>query len=344
MKTALKVLAGILVAGFFLWIAFKEVEFEQVIEASKTMSYGWILPFFLATLTAHFIRAERWRLLFYDKDKTPHRVTLFTGVMVGYLSNIPFARLGEVTRPVYVARQINESNSKLIGTIVLERIIDMLSLLLLMAFVVVFMISDPEILSNLFGIDITDSGVLLSFAFTLGKYLGIAVTGFAILYFLLKALSSKVEVIAKGFVKFKEISKTFVDGVLAVRELKNWPLFVLYTALIWVCYIGMTYIPFWMFDMHTIYDLSYADALVLTMVSAVGIIIPTPGGVGTYHLFITKSLFLLYAVPETIGLAYGTITHASTLAVIIISTPILLAIDKYVALKHTAKTEGTSSE
>jgi len=61
-------------------------------------------------------------------------------------------------------------------------------------------------------------------------------------------------------------------------------------------------------------------------------------------LFITKSLFLLYAVPEAIGLAYGTITHASTLAVIIISTPLLLALDKYIALKHSAKTKGTSPE
>lgn len=344
MKTTLKVLIGILVASFFLWIAFREVEFEQIIEASKNISYGWILPFVLATLSAHYFRAERWRLLFNNKEKTPHRITLFTGVMVGYLSNIPFARLGEVTRPVYVARQVDESNSKLIGTIVLERIIDMLSLLLLMAFVVIFMVSDPEILNNLFGIDITNSKVLLSFALKAGELVGLVVLGVALIYFLLKALSKKIGAIATGFEKIKMISATFVDGILAVKELKNWPLFALYTALIWVFYIGMTYIPFWMFDMHSIYDLSFADALVLTMVSAVGIIIPTPGGVGTYHLFITKSLFLLYAVPETIGLAYGTITHASTLVVIIISTPILLAIDKFVALKHAAKHQGTSSD
>lgn len=342
MKTTLKVLAGILIAGFFLWIAFKDVEFDQVIEASRHMSYGWIIPFILATLSAHFFRAIRWRLLFNNKDKMPHRITLFTGVMVGYLSNIPFARLGEITRPVYVARKVDESNSKLIGTIVLERIIDMLSLLLIMAFVVIFMISDPEILNNLLGLDITNPGVLASFALKMSKFAAIAVVGFGAIYFALKVMSKKVVLIAKGFEKFKEISKTFVDGVLAIKELKNWPLFVLYTIMIWVCYIGMTYIPFWMFDMHVVYGLSYADALVLTMVSAVGIIIPTPGGVGTYHLFITQSLFLLYAVPETIGLAYGTITHASTLAVIIISTPILLAIDKFVALKHSAKSQGTS--
>ena len=339
MRTSIKVLAGILVAAFFLWIAFREVEIEQIIEASKTMSYGWIFPFVAAVLSAHYIRALRWRLLFNNEENTPLRTTLFTGVMVGYLSNIPFARLGEVTRPVYVANKIGESNSKLIGTIVLERIIDMLSLLLLMAFVAVFMISDAEILNNLFGLDITDSSVLFSFALTMLKYLAIASGLFLVIYLLLRALSAKVIVIRTFFDKFKEMGKTFADGILAIKELKNWPLFIIYTALIWVLYIGMTYIPFWMFDMHSIYGLSYADALVLTMVSAVGIIIPTPGGVGTYHLFITKSLFLLYAVPETIGLAYGTITHASTLAVIIISTPILLAIDKFVLMKHEARTK-----
>lgn len=343
MKTTLKVLAGVLIAAFFMWIAFREVDIDQVIEASKSISYGWIVPFVLATLTAHFIRAERWRLLFSAKDKTPHRITLFTGVMVGYLSNIPFARLGEVTRPVYVARQVDESNSKLIGTIVLERIIDMLSMLLLMTFVVLFMISDPEILNNLFGIDITDSEVLISFVFTISKYLLICGLAFGVIYLILKVLSKKVPLIQTGFEKFKEISKTFIDGVLAVKDLKNWPLFILYTALIWVCYIAMTYIPFWMFDLHSIYELSFADALVITMVSAVGIIIPTPGGVGTYHLFVTKSLFLLYAVPEAIGLAYGTITHASTLAVVIISTPVLLAIDKFIALKQEATTKGTTT-
>ncbi len=338
MKTTLKVLAGILIAAVFLWIAFKEVEIEQVLEASKNMSYGWILPFFLATLVSHFIRAERWSLLFSNEEKTPHRITLFTGVMIGYLSNIPFARLGEITRPVYVARQVDESNSKLIGTIVLERIIDMLSLILLMTSVVIFMVSDPEILNNLFGIDITDSGVLLSFALLIAKYLAIGAIAIGVIYFVLRALSSKIEIISTGFEKLKEISKTFVDGVLAIKELKNWPLFILYTALIWACYISMTYIPFWMFDLQTVYELSYADALILTMVSAVGIIIPTPGGVGTYHLFVTKALLLLYAVPEATGLAYGTITHASTLAVIIISTPVLLAIDKYIVLKHSANT------
>ena len=305
------------------------------------MSFLWLLPFVMLTLAAHFFRAERWRLLFTGVTKKPPRFTLFTGVMFGYLANIPFARLGEITRPVYVARQVDESNSKLIGTIVLERIIDTLTLAVLMAFVVIFMISDPEILQNLFGVDITDSEVLLSFAWSLIKLAGLGVIGLVLVYFVLSALSKKLKAVEKFFLKLRGIARTFIDGLLAVKELQNWPLFVLYTVVIWGCYVSMTYVPFWMFDMQEVFGLTYADALVLTMVSAVGIIIPTPGGVGTYHLFITKSLLLFYAVPEATGLAYATIAHAATLLVIIITTPVLLAADKFLVLKEKARKQGT---
>lgn len=336
MKNWIKVLLGLIIGGVFLWLAFRKVELETIIEASKGASFWWFIPFTLVTLSAHYFRAERWRLLLTGETKVPPRFTLFTGVMFGYLANIPFARLGEVTRPVYVAQQVKESNSKLIGTIVLERIIDMLTLLALMAFVVVFMISDPQILHNLFGVDITDSEVLLSFVWSIVK-LGAAVL-FALLafYYLVKLGSHQVGWMRKLLLKMRGLIRTFIEGILAVRELKQWRLFILYTVLIWACYISMTYLPFWMFDMQEVFGLTYADALVLTMVSAVGIIIPTPGGVGTYHLFITKSLFLLYAVPEAIGLSYATIAHASTLVIILIVTPLLLAVDKFVILKFNA--------
>ena len=94
----------------------------------------------------------------------------------------------------------------------------------------------------------------------------------------------------------------------------------------------MTYIPFFMFDMTNVFDLSYTDAIVLTMVSAVGISIPTPGGVGSYHIFIKLALLYLYAVPEATGLAFATIAHAATLVVIIVVTPILLAVEKRLSM------------
>jgi hypothetical protein len=103
----------------------------------------------------------------------------------------------------------------------------------------------------------------------------------------------------------------------------------------------MTYAGFWMFDMQTEFGLGIADAVVLTVVSAVGLSIPTPGGIGSYHLFITKSLFIFYAVPEATGLAYPTIAHAATLVIISIASPTLLALDKFFGMKREA--EGISN-
>jgi uncharacterized membrane protein YbhN (UPF0104 family) len=337
-KKVLKIVGSVLLGALFLWLAFREVEFSEVIESARGMSWSWTFPFVITTLLAHYIRALRWEMLFTNKEKVPTKTTLFTGVMFGYLVNIPLPRVGEVARPVYVARQVDESNSKIIGTIVLERVVDLLGMLLLMAFVVVFLIADPQVLSRLFGVDITSSETQVNFFLTLLKFGLIAAAGLAGFFWLFKKAAEKTDGAIANFAhKIQNIIKTFVDGLLAIKELKNWPLFIFYSALIWVFYIAMTYIGFWMFDMQEVYNLGITEAIVLTVVSAVGLSIPTPGGVGTYHLFITKALFIFYAVPEATGLAYATIAHAATLILITTTTPIMLAIDKYVMMKKEAE-------
>lgn len=337
MNKFLKILLSVAFAALFLWLAFRNVEFSEIVEASREMNWGWIFPFTISLVAAHYIRAERWRMLFNDGGAVPHRFTLFTGVMFGYLTNIPFPRLGEITRPVYVARQVGENNSKIIGTIVLERIVDVVSMLMIMTFVGFFMISDAEILTRLFKVDVTNPEVYSAII----KWLLIGGIGFLLFAYIafrvIKMLGEKGGKIGLFFEKVRVTAKSFLQGVLAIRKLKNWPLFVIYTALIWLLYILMIYIPFWMFDLQTTFDLSFADAVVLTMVSAVGISIPTPGGVGSYHYFITYSLLVLYAVPEVTGLAFATITHAATLLLVIIIAPTCLAIDKYLVLKREAK-------
>ncbi len=343
MKTSIKVFLGILLAALFFWLAFKEVDIDEVIKASKGMSFWWLIPFVITVLFSHYSRALRWRLLINNEGQRPARLTLFAGVMSGYLANILFARLGEVIRPVYVARKIGESNGKIIGTVVLERIIDTICMLIIIAFVFVFMISDPEILQNLFGVDLTDKQVLMAFIWSLVKWLLIAVFVLAVIVFAVIALSNKFDWLGRFQAKVRGVIKTFAQGILSIKELRNWPLFILYTVFIWAAYILMVYIPFWMFDMQTVFGLGMADALVLTVVSGLGIIVPTPGGLGTYHLFITESLFLLYAVPKATGLAYATITHTTTMIIVIATTPILLALDKYKTLKNQSAGKETTS-
>lgn len=330
----LKIFGSVALGILFLWLAFREVELSEVIASTEGMKWWWIAPFTIATLSAHYVRALRWEMLFTNKEKVPAKTTLFTGVMFGYLVNIPLPRVGEVARPVYVAQQVGESNSKVIGTIVLERVVDLLGMLLLMAFVVIFLIADPEVLSRLFGVDITDHATQLQFLLAAVKYGVIAIAGIGVLYWLFKKASERTEGKTADVVyRIQKIIRTFVDGLLAIRELKNWPLFIFHSALIWALYIFMTYAGFWMFDMQITYDLGITEAVVLTVVSAAGLSIPTPGGIGSYHLFITKSLFIFYGVPEATGLAYATIAHAATLIIIITTSPLLLAINKFLMMK-----------
>lgn len=111
---------------------------------------------------------------------------------------------------------------------------------------------------------------------------------------------------------------------------------MVYTVLIWVSYVLMIYVPLSMFDLHTAYSIGFSDALVITMIASIGIVIPAPGGIGTFHFFTTQTLFLLYSVPETTGLAFATITHTASMIIIVLATVILLPIDKYISLKHPA--------
>ncbi len=333
MKNTLKLLLSIGIAALFLWLAFREVDLDEFAEASRGMTFGWILPYTGLLLLAHYLRAERWKLLL-DKEQEGNRLTLFTSVMFAYLINIPFPRLGEISRPVYVAQKEGVSKSKLIGTIVLERIIDILSMLLLLLFVVFFLIADTNAISKIAGTDFTGSNAVSDIFFNLVIYGSAFVLLSIFLFQIIRLLYRRNGKVSSFVDKIKIVLKTFVDGLLSIRKLENWPMFILHTILIWICYISTTYVAFWMFDIHEVFGLGWVDGLVVTIIAAIGIIIPAPGGIGTYHWFTKQALLVLYAVPQSLGLAYATIVHAANLLIIIIVTPILLSMDKYYSLKR----------
>ena len=166
MNKTVKYIVGIIFAAFFLWLSFSDVSFEELRKATKGMSWSWLIPFSMVLTFSHYIRAERWRLLLGGGGgggggtvRDAHRTTLFAGGNVWVFNQYTLSRLGEISRPMYVAKQLGESNSKLIGTIVLERFIDVISMFIIMGLVVYFLLSDVDTLSRLFGIDLTNSQV-----------------------------------------------------------------------------------------------------------------------------------------------------------------------------------------
>jgi len=314
-------------------LAFKNVAFSELATHFSAMNYGWLLPYFIIVIISHYARAERWLLFVESKtDKSkPKKITLFTGVMVGYLVNYAVPRLGEISRSVYVSRKENLPASNLFGTIILERILDLLCLGILLILVAVYFVSDSSILINIFGDRIINYITSLSQFKNIVLLIVSVSAGLISIWVLVKSmenLSRKFSTIDKLYSKFTYLNKTFWNGILAIKNVDNWLMFLVWTAVIWIGYILMVYIPFWMFNLQLTYNLNILDAIAIMTIASIGIVLPSPGGVGTYHYFVKQALLFLSAVPAAIGLAFGLVTHAVMMISVVIITLVMLFIDR----------------
>jgi len=330
-KRTLNVAVSLIVAALFIWLAFRNVDVTEFKEQFSRVTFYWLPAFVVVLFTSHFLRAIRWRLLLKDKEqeKVP-RSTLFAGVMFGYMMNNIFPRLGEISRPVYVAKKHGISSGNLLGTIVIERLIDISTMLILMAFVAILLTTDFLLLEQLLGID----GWAWYTYLILPGILLFVVLSIWFFYKLLIYIDQNNTVSNKLINKLITTGRSFSEGMISIKNIRNWPAFFLLSAGIWLGYIIMTYIPFWMLDLQTQYGLTFQSAIVLTVVSSIGVSIPTPAGIGSYHLLMQQSMWLLYGVPLATALTYATVAHGAMMILIFIICPAALWFDKF----HTLKT------
>lgn len=322
-KRAFHILLSTLLMGGLLWIALINVDPAEFVGQLSQIRVGWIPAFIVALIVAHVLRAERWRLLIQEGN--PPGSTLFAGVMVGYMANYLLPRLGEISRPVYVARQEERGSGGLFATIVVERAIDLASLAFLFGLAVLFYGGAGDAgFGHLFG----SSARAVWFLIVITLLLFSVFAGVWIVSGWLRRRKEKIAGVHPILAAVALFLVQFRDGVSSVRRVKQWPLFLVYTLGIWTAYTVMTWLPFSMLDLQETYRLGLREAAVITIVSAVGVSIPTPGGAGSYHLLVQQAMWLLYAVPLTTGLTYATVTHAITLIVVILVGVISLWIDK----------------
>jgi len=316
MKKILHLLAGVLVAALFIWLSLRDADLSELARQLGGIRYGWLLPFLSIVLLGNYLRAERWKMVLDDESGLSHsRLQLFTGLMYGLTANVVVPRAGEFLRALYVSRHTGMETSRLFGTIVLERVLDMLMMLIMLLVTVILLITDSRLLEQVFGREGAAYIGLLTSATGL-TVIGLTIlTGFGLLWYLRvradKNPDKKTEAADES--KITSLIKGFLRGVVAVRNLKNWPLFVVYTILIWLGYVAMSLLPFYAFDFHITYDFGWIQAFVITVVGAVGVTLPSPGGIGTYHYLVQQGLFYLYGVPMMTALGYATVNHLANL-------------------------------
>lgn len=340
-KRVVQVAVGLAVAALFLYLSFKNVALTDLMEEISQISLWWVIPYFLVVLSSNLARAERWKMLLDDETgQNCSRRVMLSGVMYGYMVNMTIPRAGEVFRAVYASRKSTIESTKLFGTIILERVIDvgMMVLMLLVTFIV--LVNDPAVLTQIFGAEGAATIVRLTSSKGLLLIATLAVIALAILLYLRKSHQKKelsghlqdvttpqapIGVNEEPSSRIRGLIKNFVRGVISVRKLKNWPLFVFYTLYIWFTYIVTSLLPFYAFGFVELYGFGWEQAFVITVIGAVGVAIPSPGGVGTYHYMVQSGLVVLYSVPVVSALSYATISHfVNIICLIVISILLFL--------------------
>lgn len=308
LKKTLKVVLPILLGGFILYWVYRDFDFAKAeYVLLHGTNWGWMLLSLFFGVMNHVFRGWRWKQTLEPMGARPRTSDCVDAIFVSYAINLILPRVGEVSRCGVLAKYDNVSFAKSLGTVVTERLVDTLCILLITG--ITFLVQMPVFMQFFAetGTKIPSLVHLVTspwFYVVLFSIIGVCV----LLYYLLRMLSF--------FERVKGIVLNVWEGVMSLRKVKNVPLFILYTLLIWACYFYHFYITFFCFQFTE--HLSFLAALVMFVGGTFAVIVPTPNGAGPWH-FAVITMMMLYGVNATDAGIFALIVHGiQTLLVIVL--------------------------
>lgn len=284
---------------FLLWVILRNVTEEektQIRDSFVHANYWWVLLSVFVGLLSHVLRALKWQMMLEPLGKRPRLRTTFYSVMIGYLVNMAVPRLGEVTRCGVMQRYEKIPFDKSLGTLVVERAIDLLCLV--MATVLLF-VTQFDVIWNFFDTKVIQPYLQKFFSNTQNLiivFAGILIFS-AIVYVLVRRWKHTT-----GYLKFRLFLMNIKEGIVSVKHIKNFPLFIFYTLLMWVFYYLLVVICFNAMQETT--HFGAGAGLAVLVFGTVGIV-STPGGIGGYHIIVTETLIALYALAEPYAISFS---------------------------------------
>ncbi len=295
---------------FLLWLTLRKSNWEEIKNDIATANFIYLLPATLMLLLSHFSRAVRWRILMEPLGYKPTIINTFLAVMIGYWANLAVPRLGEVLKCTILARYEKVPADKLVGTIVAERAFDVVSLVAVILITVAIQYDlignyAGDKLSNLF----KNNAGNVSFIKILTT-IAIIFIVFAVIGYLLKRLAH-----ISFIKKTREFLKGIMLGLTSVRFIKNKGWFFFHTVLIWALYLFSTYMGF--FAMQDMRQYGIKAAFSALAFGSIGMIVPSPGGIGSYQ-YAVQQVLMLYGISEEKGLSLGMLIWFAQTGILII--------------------------
>ena len=298
----------IALAVVLVWLSLRSVDWKQFGEAMKQCDWGWIATGFAAALAVFYVRALRWRMQLLPLDGNSSVRTSFNAYNICMVVNLILPRVGEVVRCGYVVKHSGADENgkrkitldKALGTMVVDRVWDIVSLMIVALLVALSMWSKS-------GSFFKDS----LFVALMGKMNVMwVVVGILVLCAAFVFLAWRFRDRNRFWRKVWEVVKGLRDGIVSCLHMRHGWLFIVYTFLIWVLYWFMCVCAVKaVAGVEGFSQLHPSDALLIMFAGSVSAIIPVPGGFGAYHTVVSGVLSAVWGIPFGTAMIFATLTH-----------------------------------
>ena len=299
-KKILKYSASAALAIILLYFSFRGVDWNEFWKVLTNCHWGFVLLAMALGAAGFLIRAFRWQLLIRPIDRSTPVLSCYDAFTIGKMADFVLPHIGEFVRCGYLSSR-KRSYDKVLGTVVLERSWDLLTLA---ALILALLLFKREKFASFFMERILGpltAGLNLSVWWIAAIALAAIVALAAVVIALKKRsrLCSKICSFVKGL----------FQGASSCLKMEGKWLFLLYTVLLWLSFLMMS-----LFIIKALphdYGLTSVDALSIMLVGSIAGIVPVPGGFGAFHYLVAIALQTLYGIPFEMGIIFATLSHES---------------------------------
>ncbi len=320
--TILKYALLLSISGALMWYAMRGLKWDDIGQAIRTANYSWLAFTLALSSLGYFSRAYRWQMQLKASQTPAPYWPVYHAMMVGYLANIVLPRMGEVIRCSVLRRTSGVPVQVALGTVVTERVIDVLVLLGLLGGVLLL---DFNTFWSFVTVQVL-GGRYDALARNRTPLLVAAVIGGVLLLTVGVALFRNLERLRQNafFNKGVVFVKGLLAGVFSVLKLENKGVFLLHTVFTWTVYYLMDYLAFRCFP--GTYTLDMKAGLAVLTFGAFGMAAPVAGGIGPFHVMV-QGILLVYGISKEAGIAYALVVHgAQTLLVVLMGAISFVAV------------------
>jgi glycosyltransferase 2 family protein len=324
-----KVVLGILISAVLVYLSVRGINFQDTVHNLQQIKFGYVALFLIIIIIIQWLRSYRWGIILQPLEKID-QFSLFSVSSVGFLAIIAIpARIGELARPYLIAKKSSIKMSSALGTIVVERALDLISVLTIT--VIVLLLNDlPSWMIK--------SSVLMFFLTIAISccIMGLVWRRAAALKIINRILSKLPGKFAN---KIDELIHRFIDGFQCIVNIR---------LLLYLFFLSAVY---WLLDVLAIYVLLEAFGFTLPVMASfivmiiliVGIAVPTaPGFIGSWHFSCILALGL-FGIAKPAALSFAVVYHFLSMIMIVILGVVFLPFNKFSVSdmkKQMNKTEG----